>query len=74
MAQKNNQSPIEPQGQATSNGVAIELDEKALKNLTGYFDVLIKMDFAQKLRNERRSKEDEKTNKETGTGKNRATL
>ena len=30
-----------------------ELSEQAVRNLVGYFDVLIQMDFAQKQRNER---------------------
>ena len=35
-----------------------ELSEQAVRNLVGFFDVLIQMDFAQKQRNEIRSKED----------------
>lgn len=34
-----------------------ELSEQATHNLVGFFDVLIQMDFAQKQRNEIRSKE-----------------
>lgn len=45
--------PAETQSQATNKGVSAELSEEALANLTGYFDVLIRMDFAQKQRNER---------------------
>jgi hypothetical protein len=30
-----------------------ELSEQAVRNLVGFFDVLIQMDFAQKQRNER---------------------
>jgi hypothetical protein len=30
-----------------------ELSEQAIRNLVGFFDVLIQMDFAQKQRNER---------------------
>lgn len=45
--------PTKPQQQAANNGVAVELSKEALANLTGYFDILIQMDFAQKLHNER---------------------
>lgn len=58
MATKNRPQSAEPQEQATSKGVAAELSAEALHNLTGWFDVLIQMDFAQKVRNEIRSKED----------------
>jgi len=36
------------------------LSDEALHNLAGWFDVLIQMDFAIKLRNEQRKKEDAK--------------
>lgn len=39
--------------QAANEGVVAELSERAIGNLTGYFDVLIQMDLAQKQRNER---------------------
>ena len=52
------QQPVDPQKQAAHKGVATELSAKALHNLTGWFDVLIQMDLAQKVRNEIRSKED----------------
>lgn len=47
--------PAEPQDNAANKGVAAELSDEAIHNLTGFFDVLIQMDFAQKLkqRNER---------------------
>ena len=45
--------PAEPQDNAANNGVAAELSDEAIRNLTGFFDVLIQMDFAQKQRNER---------------------
>lgn len=45
--------PAEPQDNAANNGVAAELSNEAIRNLTGFFDVLIQMDFAQKQRNER---------------------
>lgn len=41
------------QSQAANDGVAVELSDEGLRNLAGYFDVLIQMDFASKLRNER---------------------
>jgi len=46
-------TPAEPQDDAANNGVAAELSDKAIHNLTGFFDVLIQMDFAQRQRNER---------------------
>lgn len=45
--------PAEPQDNAATDGVAAELSDEAIRNLTGFFDVLIQMDFAQKQRNER---------------------
>lgn len=47
--------PAKPHKQAANNGVVAELSNEAVRNLTGFFDVLIQMDFAQKLkqRNER---------------------
>ena len=45
--------PAEPQDNAANDGVAAELSNEAIRNLTGFFDVLIQMDFAQKQRNER---------------------
>lgn len=51
------QQPVDPQEQAAQEGVATELSAEALHNLTGWFDVLIQMDLAQKVRNEIRSKE-----------------
>ena len=57
MATKNQPQPAEPQKQAANKGVAVELSAEALHNLTGWFDVLIQMDLAQKVRNEIRSKE-----------------
>lgn len=53
MATKNKPLPAEPQDNATNNGVAAELSDEAIHNLTGFFDVLIQMDFASKQRNER---------------------
>lgn len=41
-----------------------ELNEQALHNLVGYFDVLIQMDLALKASNEIRSKEDGRPNKD----------
>jgi len=47
--------PAGTQDDAANDGVAAELSDEAIHNLTGFFDVLIQMDFAQKLkqRNER---------------------
>lgn len=53
MSTKNKPLPAEPQDNAANDGVAAELSDEAIRNLTGYFDVLIQMDLAAKLRNER---------------------
>lgn len=45
--------PAKPQYDAANNGVGAELSDEAIRNLTGFFDVLIQMDFALKQRNER---------------------
>jgi len=55
---KANKQPANAQRKAAHKGVPTELSAKALHNLTGWFDVLIQMDLAQKVRNEIRSKED----------------
>jgi len=52
--------PTEPHEQAAHNGVAVELNDEAVRNLTGFFDVLIQMDLAAKQGNER--------NEEDGNG------
>jgi hypothetical protein len=59
MSTKKQPQPAEPQKQAVSKGVATELSNEAVRNLAGYFDMLIQMDFALKQRNAQRSKEDE---------------
>jgi hypothetical protein len=38
---------------AAKGSVTVELSDEALKNLTGYLDILIQMDLIQKQRNER---------------------
>ena len=58
MATKNKPLPAEPHDNAANDGVAVELSDEAIHNLTGFFDVLIQMDFASKQRNEIRSDED----------------
>ena len=52
MSTKKEPLPAEPQEQAANDGVAAELSDEAIRNLTGFFDVLIQMDFAFKQRNE----------------------
>jgi len=59
MTQQSDQQPAKPSKQAALKGVDAELSAEALHNLTGWFDVLIQMDLAQKIRNEIRSKESE---------------
>lgn len=54
MTTQNQPQPTKPQSHAANNGVVVELSKEAIANLTGYFDVLIQMDFAQKQRNERK--------------------
>ena len=41
-----------------------ELSEQAVRNLVGFFDVLIQMDFAHKQRNEQRGIENERRAKD----------
>ena len=57
MATKNKPLPAQPQDNAANDGVAAELSDEAIRNLTGYFDVLIQMDLAAKLRNERNNED-----------------
>jgi len=59
MSTKKEPLPAEPQGQAANDGVTDELSEEAVHNLTGFFDVLIQMDFALKQRNERGKENDD---------------
>lgn len=54
MTTQNQPQPTKPQLHAAKKGVAVELSKEATANLTGYFDILIRMDFAQKQRNERK--------------------
>ena len=42
-----------PQQRKATKQQPAELSEQAIRNLVGFFDVLIQMDFAQKQRNER---------------------
>jgi hypothetical protein len=60
MSTKQEPLPAEPQDNAANKGVAAELSDEAIHNLTGFFDVLIQMDFAQKFkqRNERNDEND----------------
>lgn len=62
--------PAKPHSKAATNGVDVELSDEAIRNLTGLFDVLIQMDFAQKQRNEIRSKDNEQVDHTGITGKN----
>ena len=55
--EKAKKQPVDAQHKAADKGVPTELSADALHNLTGWFDVLIQMDLAQKVRNEIRSKE-----------------
>jgi hypothetical protein len=50
--------PIQPHSQAADDGVDIELSDEALRNYTGWFDVLIQMDLAQKIRNEQKGNDE----------------
>ncbi len=67
MTTQNKPQPSEPQKQAAIKGVAVELSKEALHNLTGYFDVLIQMDLAQKISNEIRSKENGRREQDEGS-------
>lgn len=46
-----------PKQRKATKPQAAELSEQAIRNLVGFFDVLIQMDFAQKQRNERNDKD-----------------
>jgi hypothetical protein len=48
MATEKEAQPVKPQSQAANKGVDAELSEEALRNIAGYFDVLIQMDLEQK--------------------------
>ena len=61
MGIQNQPQPAEPPKQAVHKGVAVVLSAEALHNLTGYFDVLIQMDFAEKQRNKLRSQNNDGT-------------
>ena len=58
--QKKANKPAKPQNNAAKDGVDAELSDEAIRNLTGFFDVLIQMDFAHKQRNEQGSIENER--------------
>lgn len=47
----------QPQKRAANKGLAADFSDEALKNLAGFFDVLIQMDLEQKS-NERKGDED----------------
>lgn len=50
----NNQYQLTTEQQNAAKGsVTVELSDKALRNLTGYLDILIQMDLVQKQLNER---------------------
>lgn len=55
MAAKKIPEPAVSQPQVTKDDVAVELSSEAVQNLTGFFDVLIQMDFALKERNRNKS-------------------
>ena len=71
MSTKNQPQPAEPHKQAAKKGVTAELSAEALHNLAGWFDVLIQMDLAQKVRNEIRSKEDGRRDANQDSGQNK---
>lgn len=64
---KANKQPVNAHHKAADKGVPTELSAEALHNLTGWFDVLIQMDLAQKVRNEIRSKENERGTENTNS-------
>jgi hypothetical protein len=68
MSTNDQPQPAESQNKAINKGVAAELSAEALHNLTGWFDVLIQMDLAQKIRNEVRSREDGRRAKNQDSG------
>ena len=56
MSKKNKPQPSETQSQAIHKGVSDELSRQAIKDLAGYLDVLIEMDFAYMKRKEKDKK------------------
>jgi hypothetical protein len=58
MSAENQSKPTNPHDQAVQ-GVVVELTPEELQNLAGWFDTLIQMDQAQKIRNELRSKDEQ---------------
>ena len=62
--QRKSSIPAKPQNNAAKDGVDAELSDEAIRNLTGFFDVLIQMDFAHKQRSEQRSIENERRAKD----------
>lgn len=71
MATNNKPLPAEPQDNAANDGVAAALSDEAIHNLTGFFDVLIQMDFASKQRNEIRSNENGQSDRTQDTRANK---
>lgn len=59
MSNKKKPQPSEAQSEAEHKGVSDELSRQAIKDLAGYFDVLIQMDFAKQLK-ERKSDEEKR--------------
>lgn len=57
MSTKKKPLPAETHKQASNNGRAAELNNEAIHNLTGFFDVLIQMDLTLRQRNEQRNQE-----------------
>lgn len=53
MSTTNQPAPAEPHKKPRRNGTAAELSKEAIRNLTGFFDVLIQMDLAQQQCNKR---------------------
>jgi hypothetical protein len=62
--QRKSSISAEPQNNAEKDGVDAVLSNEAIRNLTGFFDVLIQMDFAHKQRNEQGSIENERRAKD----------
>lgn len=60
MTAKKTPEPAASQQQAANDGVAVELSSEDIQNLTGFFDVLIQMDFALKERNKDKRDENQR--------------
>lgn len=60
--------PVGSHDNAADTGVTAELSDEAIRNLTGFFDVLIQMDFAQKRKQRNERNEDNEDDLQNTSG------